>query len=227
MSELGDTTIDLLEQLAARSVRPAGVIMRHSARTFLPDVHDLDNNLTDAGREMSLAFGRKLPKSYRLRAYASPPRRCIETGELILRGHQQAGGAVMRTRPIEVLGVFYVLDQMKMYRILKAAGDLRAFTAQWVRGELAPDVVMDASEAARIIMGALAAKLGERTDEARLDLFVSHDMTLHLLKACLLGEQPIDASPVAFLEGIAFHFDSGALVMQGVSGNPVTRRAHD
>ena len=218
MNEYGNSTIAGIRQLANQGVKPAGVIMRHSVRTFLPGVHDLDNDLTDEGRDCSLAFGRELPKSYRLRAYASPPRRCGETAELILRGHADADGEVTRTRPLEVLSVFYVLDQMKMFRILREAGDLRTFVSQWVRGMLAPDVVMDAHQAAHMIMRALAAKLSERPDEARLDVHVSHDMTIHLLKACLLGETPATASPVEFLEGIVFAFDGGALVMHSATG---------
>ena len=235
MSEHGDTTdttdtvkttdktIALIKPLAEKAVQPVGLIMRHSVRTFLEGVHDLENNLTEEGRDCSLAFGQKLPKSYSLRGYASPPRRCVETCELILEGHREAGGAVSRTRPIEALSVFYVLDQMKMFKILRAEGDLRSFTARWMRGELAPDVVMDAPQAARIIMAAMAAKLKDRPDETRLDLFVSHDMTLHLLKACLLDEPPEDGKPVQFLEGIAFHFDDDALVMQSVSAKFPTR----
>lgn len=218
MNEFGHSTISLIHQLADQGVKPAGVIMRHSARTFLSGLHDLDNDLTDKGRDFSHAFGRKLPKSYRLRAYASPPRRCGETAELILRGHADSGGEVTRARPLEVLSVFYALDQMKMFRILREAGDLRGYISRWVRGALPPDVAMDAHQSASMIMRALAAKLSERPEEARLDAHVSHDMTIHLLKACLLGETPEMAEPVEFLEGIVYAFDEGALVMHSTTG---------
>ena len=221
MSEFGDTTLALLRELESEGVERLGVIMRHSARTFIPGIHDLENELTDEGREYARAFGRKLPKSYLVRAYASPPRRCVETSELILIGHLEASGEATRTRPMEGLGVFYVLDQMKLFRIMKSSPDSGHFLGKWLAGELGRDVVIQAPLAAQVLMDALAKKISERADESLLDVFVSHDLTLHLLKACILGEQPEDTGPVEFLEGIVMYFQDEDLVVRSVSGSNI------
>lgn len=195
--------------------------MRHSARTFIKGIHDLENELTDEGREDSRAFGRGLPKSYLLRAYASPPRRCVETSELILTGHLEASGKATRTRPMEGLGVFYILDQMKLFRIMEASSDSGQFLAKWLADELDRDVVMRPRLAAEVLMEALAKKISERADESVLDVFVSHDLTLHLLKGCVLGERPEKTGPVEFLEGLVLYFQDGDLVVRSVSDQRV------
>ena len=112
MNNYGDATVSLIESVFANGVHHAVALMRHSAREFDPAVHDLTNPLTEEGRECCLRFGKALPKDLTLRGYASPAVRCLETAELILASHREAGGEVTRHRPVEALGVFYVLDQM-------------------------------------------------------------------------------------------------------------------
>ena len=44
----------------------------------------------------------------------------METAELVLAGHESGGGNVTRHRPLEALGVFYALDQMKMWQGMRS-----------------------------------------------------------------------------------------------------------
>ena len=118
----GDATLAQVEAMANEGCTHMVLLMRHSAREFNPDVHDLENPLTDEGRELSQRLGRQLPKAYTLRGYASPAGRCVETAQLCLDGHAAEGGSSTRVRPVEGLGVFYVLDQMKMYRVMRDMG---------------------------------------------------------------------------------------------------------
>ena len=222
MSEYGDTTLELLREAESRGVTRLGVIMRHSARTFIRGLHDLENQLTDEGRELSRRFGLGLPKSYLLRGYASPAKRCVETSELILQGHRQGSGEVTRTRPVEALGVFYVLDQMKMYRAMQATGSRGDFVSRWTEERLDDDIVINAKTTAAILVRALAKKLSEKSEETLLDVFVSHDLTLHMLKACLLHERLEETGPVEFLEGILMYFDEDRLVLKSVTGGDLT-----
>ena len=60
------------------------------------------------------------------------------------RAHGDDGGRVTRHRPIEALGVFYVLDQMRMYRAMTAATGQVPFLAQWFAGAVPADVMMPA-----------------------------------------------------------------------------------
>ncbi len=206
----GDATVELLERLHDRGPRHIALLMRHSARTFEPGLHDLENQLTATGRDLALGLGRRLPRGALLRGYASPPARCMETAELVLEGHRQAGGKATRHRPLEALGVFYALDQMKMWQTLQAAGGLAPFVGAWVRGELPPDAVMPAPLAARLLQVVLADKLDRSLDEHQIDICVTHDMTLYLLREVLLQE-PASGPEVGFLDALAFYRRDGAL----------------
>ncbi len=59
----GRGTVELLESALDSGADRVCLLMRHSAREFAPDVHDLVNPLTDEGREFSQRLGRWLPKS--------------------------------------------------------------------------------------------------------------------------------------------------------------------
>ncbi|MFU8814903.1 MAG: histidine phosphatase family protein, partial [Pseudomonadales bacterium] len=132
MEKYGAATLDLVERVLGRGIDHAVVLMRHSAREFAPDVHDLDNPLTAEGRELALDLGASLPKHLLVRAYASPPERCMETAALLLDGHRRDGGPATRHRPLEALSVFYALDQMKMWKGMHAAGGLVPYLGTWV-----------------------------------------------------------------------------------------------
>jgi broad specificity phosphatase PhoE len=215
----GAATLDLVERLIGRGVRHGVVLMRHSAREFAPDRHDLENPLTEQGRELALDLGAKLPKHLLLRAYASPPERCMETAALVLEGHRREGGETTRHRPLEALGVFYALDQMKMWKGMNAAGGLVPYVGAWVRGEVAPDAMMPAELAARLVLRVLAEKLRQPVAAQQIDLCVSHDMTLYLLREVLLGE-PAAGPAVGFLDALVLFEDRDGLWMTSHHGEP-------
>ena len=58
----GDRVIELIEHMLSQGVRHMSVLMRHSAREFAPDFHELENPLTPEGRDLALRLGKKLPK---------------------------------------------------------------------------------------------------------------------------------------------------------------------
>ncbi|MEZ5557271.1 MAG: histidine phosphatase family protein [Pseudomonadales bacterium] len=215
----GEATVDLVADLTGRGIDHAVLLMRHSAREFHPDRHDLENPLTDEGRTLARALGTRLPKHMTLRGYASPPERCMETAQLVLDAHRDAGGAVTRHRPLEALGVFYALDQMKMWKGMKLAGGLVPYLERWFQGEVPSDAMMAPDLAARLVLHVLADKLAAPVASQQLDLCVSHDMTLYLLRAQLLGE-PVDGPEVAFLDALALYSEDGALWMQSHHGAP-------
>ncbi|MGD8415539.1 MAG: histidine phosphatase family protein [Pseudomonadales bacterium] len=217
----GDKTLRLIEGVLDRGASRAVVLMRHSAREYAPDRHDLLNPLTEEGRGWAHDLGAALPKALTLRAYASPPHRCMETAELILAGHEQAGGEVTRHRPLEALGVFYALDQMKMWQAMRGAGGLVPFVSSWLEGRVPADAIMHAEVASRILIDVLAAKLDTPVASAQLDVCVSHDMTLYLMRTLLLGE-PLEGPPVAYLDGIVLFEEAGDLKLKGLTGAEVT-----
>ena len=217
MSAYGDAALAMIEEALASGVDHAAVLLRHSARTFEPGLHDLDNLLTDEGRALCRRFGRRLPKELTLRAYASPAQRCMETAQLILEAHQAEGGAITRHRPMEALGVFYSLDQMKMWKGMQAAGGMPGYLDSWIAGTVPADAMMPAHWAARLVLRCMAEKLAAPVARPQLDLHVSHDFTLYLLRSALL-EEPADGPPVAFLDGLLVWRAEGALWLKSQHG---------
>lgn len=219
MENYGEATLDLLGRLTGSGARHLVVLMRHSAREFHPDRHDLENPLTQIGRARARDVGERLPKDMTVRAYASPPERCMETAALILDGHRQGGGVATRHRPLEALGVFYALDQMKMWKAMSEAGGLVPFIGAWVRGEAPRDAMMPAQTAARLLADVLAEKLRQPVAERQIDLCVSHDMTLYLLREVLLGE-PAHGPEVGFMDALVLYEGDDGLWLTSHHGEP-------
>lgn len=223
MENYGDATLALLDRVTGGGgrggARHAVVLMRHSAREYAADRHDLDNPLTAEGRERALALGAGLPKAFTVRGYASPPERCMETAALVLEGHRQEGGAVTRHRPLEALGVFYALDQMKMWKAMQAAGGLVPFVDDWVRGRPPADTMIPAADAASMLLRVLEAKLRQPVADEQLDVCVSHDMTLYLMREALLGE-PAASVAVNYLDALVLYEQGGNLWLTSQHGEP-------
>jgi len=221
----GAATVRMLEGVFGRGTRRALVLMRHSAREYAPDRHDLLNPLTEEGRGWARELGGALPKHLTVRAYASPPHRCMETAELVLAGHEAGGGTVTRHRPLEALGVFYALDQMKMWQGMRTEG-MVPYLAGWFEGRAPADALMPAGLASRLLLRVLAEKLRSPVAEDQLDVCVSHDMTLYLMRGMLLGEPPT-AAEVAYLDGLVLFEENDALKLRGLSGAEMTVREVD
>lgn len=221
MGGYGSETVALVESILDRGIEHAVVLMRHSAREYVPDRHDLENPLTEEGRRHARALGERLPKHLTLRAYASPPHRCMETAELVLSGHQALGGSVTRHRPLEALGVFYALDQMKMWKGMREAGGLLPYLETWFEGAVPADAMMDPDAASQVILTVMAEKLASPVAGAQLDVCVSHDMTLYLIRSRLLG-RPLGSREVRYLDGLVLFREDGRLRLADLSGEEVT-----
>jgi broad specificity phosphatase PhoE len=217
----GTTTLELVQNVLARGATHIALLMRHSAREYAPGKHDLLNPLTDEGREFSRSLGEKLPKSLLVRGYTSPAERCVETAALIMAGHAGKGGAISRNRIIEALGVFYVLDQMKMYKAMQAEGGLVPLLNAWFGGTLADDILMPPDIAARLVGRLSALKLEPDSGQAKLDLLVSHDFTLYTIKDRLLAQSPLTYPDVHYLDGVAFFNLNGKTYVQSHHGDPI------
>jgi len=200
----GNSTIELVKEISEKGTNHIVLLMRHSAREYAPDKHDLLNPLTDEGRTLAKKMGAALPKHLKLRGYSSPPERCIETSELVIEGHKSEGGECTRTRVIEALGVFYVLDQMKMYMAMQECEGMVPLLNKWFDGEVPEDIMMSPDIASRIIGRLVRQKLLSGSDDPQLDILVSHDFTLYTIKNRLLNQTTDKYPSVEYLDGIAF-----------------------
>ena len=222
--DYGGRTATLVNELYEEGVDRALLLLRHSAREYVDGRHDLDNPLTDAGRHYAERLGAALPKGATVRAYASPPHRCMETAERMLAGHEAGGGAVTRHRPQEALGVFYALDQMKLWQAMREAGGLVPYVEGWIAGTIGPDIMIPAETAARLLLAVLAEKLQNPVADRHLDVCVSHDMTLYLMRTVLLGV-PLAAQPVAYLDGLVLFPRAGKLILRSNGADGMTVEA--
>lgn len=206
MGDFGDTTLSLVKELTEIGANHVVLLMRHSAREFVVGRHDLDNPLTPEGRQLATRFGEQLPKDFTLRAYSSPVERCMETAKLILDAHQEHGGESIRLRPVEALGVFYVLDQQKMFKSMQAhAAQGSRFLEHWYAGKVDPDIMMPAAVAAQTVAAVATAKFKQRIAEYQLDIMVSHDMTLYTIRDQVLRQSHEAFGDVNFLDAVAFY----------------------
>lgn len=217
MSTYGDATIELVNSVFDQGAQHIVLLMRHSAREFSPDKHDMLNPLTDEGRSLSIRLGEQLPKAVLLRAYSSPVERCIETADLIMRGHRDKQGKITRNRPIEALGVFYVLDQMRMFMAMREAGGMIAFLEAWFADKVPADVMIPAQLAAQMVFDVAASKLSQVIETPQLDVLVSHDLTLFTVRDRLLQQAAVDY-PVEFLDGLAIYEKDGRRFLQSSHG---------
>lgn len=220
MPTYGDATAALIEDTYAQGVEQVAVLMRHSARTFHPDINDLDNQLTDEGRALASRLGGMLPKGLKLRGYASPAQRCLDTAELMLGSYADAGGQVTRTRPIEAFGVFYALDQQRMWKGFASAGGMIPYVQQWFAGEVPSEAVMPPQLAANLVCHVLAGRLDNPIGDRTLDVCVTHDLTVHLVREALLG-QVADMAPVEFLDALIMYRRDGELMLASHHGPAV------
>ncbi len=219
----GRDTARLVNDTFAEGVERAVLLMRHSARTFDRNIHDLLNPLTEHGRNLSLRLGEELPKHLAVRGYASPPERCMETAQLVIDGHREGGGAGHRTRPVEALGVFYALDQQKMWKGMSQADSMVDYLDAWFAGEVPEDAMMPAELAVQMVLRALLGKLRNAapgTEPPHLDLCVSHDMTLYTVRHGV-GLEGLDGPDVEFLDGLLLFARDGRYFMRSQHGTEV------
>ncbi|MGI9326802.1 MAG: histidine phosphatase family protein [Pseudomonadales bacterium] len=225
MSDYGVTTAHLIADAYAAGATHVVALMRHSARTFDRTINDLENRLTDAGRAYARGLGEALPAGLFVRGYASPPHRCMETAELVLEAYHGRGGRVRRARAVEGLGVFYALDQIKMWKGMNAAGGLVPYLQTWFDGKVPSDAMIPPLLAAQMVLRVLAGKLDDGNDQQQLDLCVSHDITVHLVRDRLLRES-IHLAPVEFLDALVLYRHADGLWLASHHGAPVSVDEH-
>ena len=228
LGDYGLETVKMIEDRFAKGVDRGILLMRHSAREYRRDIHDLQNPLTEEGRDLALRMGDMLGADLNMRGFASTAQRCIDTADLIMLGTERddMGERNKRrtTRVIEAFGVFYALDQVRMWKGLQAADGLDSFVAKWLKGEVAPDIMMPARVAASQILSVMRGRLitisPEKGRSKSLDLCVSHDMTLYLVRQAI-GLETTFEQPVNYLDGLLMFESDGELRVSSHYGNEV------
>jgi hypothetical protein len=196
---------ELLETI--KTLPPEGksaVMLRHAARFPIVDpTQPTLAEITPEGAAAADDFGHRLTGFACVRLFHSPVKRCRQTAECIARGAQKAGITVEHLGPEAALGVDYILDLTEAGRLTALHGE--NFVRLWHEGLIASKVIRATKQIAEAKLSYLARKLQEpATAGRRLDLHVSHDWNILVLRELLLGVLHEEAGWLDFLDGVAF-----------------------
>ena len=228
LGDYGLETVKMIKDRFAKGVDRGILLMRHSAREYRRDIHDLQNPLTERGRDLALRMGDMLGADLNMRGFASTAQRCIDTADLIMHSTERDDSGerskTRATRVIEAFGVFYALDQVRMWKGLQAANGLDSFVAKWLEGEVGSEIMMPARVAVSQILSVMKGRLMTispgKDRSLSLDLCVSHDMTLYLVRQAI-GLEDTFEQPVNYLDGLLMFETDGELRVSSHYGNEV------
>ena len=206
--DFGDASARMTRAIFGEGVERGVLLMRHSARKYRRDVHDLENPLTAEGRSLAARFGASLP-DVNLRGYSSPVMRCRETGALAIEASAaaQRGGVISKVRDIEAFGVFYALDQIRMWKGLRKSDGLADYVGQWFAGKVPQSAMMRPQRAVGMVLEVMLDKLTAPAIQAgtpQLDLCVTHDMTIFTMREGA-GLEPATGPDVRFMDGLLMY----------------------
>ena len=206
--DFGDASARMTRAIFGEGVERGVLLMRHSARKYRRDVHDLENPLTAEGRSLAARFGASLP-DVNLRGYSSPVMRCRETGALAIEASAaaQRGGVISKVRDIEAFGVFYALDQIRMWKGLRKSDGLADYVGQWFAGKVPQSAMMRPQRAVGMVLEVMLEKLTAPAIQAgtpQLDLCVTHDMTIFTMREGV-GLEPVTGPDVRFMDGLLMY----------------------
>ena len=206
--DFGDASARMTRAIFGEGVERGVLLMRHSAREYRRDVHDLENPLTAEGRSLAARFGASLP-DVNLRGYSSPVMRCRETGALAIEASAaaQRGGVISKVRDIEAFGVFYALDQIRMWKGLRKSDGLADYVGQWFAGKVPQSAMMRPQRAVGMVLEVMLDKLTAPAIQAgtpQLDLCVTHDMTIFTMREGA-GLESATGPDVRFMDGLLMY----------------------
>lgn len=193
----------MMEQVNRRG--PVSVIVRHAERHEVRDIgHSLEVGLTEKGKVDAVRFGSAMSGRRPVRLFHSPAVRCRETAMGIAEGLRSAGHEAASIEESPLLCAPYLKDAC----VLREADRLgHGFMRAWFEGRFDKRWLLPTPEAADMVLSQVIGGLGAGPD--RLDIHVSHDWEVVLLREELLGIRYEDAGWVDYLSGLAFTASDG------------------
>lgn len=182
----------------------AAAMIRHGERHKLTSTTDPTAALlTEEGKRAATAMGAGLRHFSHLRLFHSPVERCRQTAQCLAEGARTAGLHVELAGPEHRLGFGYTKDMATACRMYSAMDE--AFIAHWFTGQVPEEVISRPEHLADLTLNHITARLQEpSTRGRRLDLHVSHDWNLLVMRELLLGLTHEEAGWLGFLDGLAF-----------------------
>lgn len=218
---LGEKTAALIRRLNSEGIDKMSVMIRHSKRDYHKDVHmEPFMCLTDEGRDMAFQLGAMLPANMSLKLFSSHIGRCIETAYLIDKGFvNKTGGVTENNRVTKPAAPFYVRDVGRVIDIVKQT-DVATFIRQWIDGDISDDILMNAKDAADRMIRFMAGGVWE-SGKNTLNVSVTHDWNVYLLKEFGLGLPHETFGKIAYLEGVVLFEKDGNIHIANYQKEPM------
>jgi hypothetical protein len=199
---MGDELLDTLHSLPPQT--HAAAFLRHAERHKILDASDPTlAEITEAGAAAAERLGARLTGFGCVRLFHSPVKRCRQTAECIARGLASRGVPAELVGPEDALGIDYILDLKEAGRLTVLHGD--HFVRLWFTGQVSEQVIERAEKIAAYKIDHLVRRLEEPCSIGRrLDLHVSHDWNIIVLRELLVGVRHEEAAWLNFLDGVVF-----------------------
>ncbi len=199
----------VLESLNRHADAIAAVIIRHADRLTISSVTDsLRVGLNQKGREDALRFGRGIAGDRPVRFFHSPALRCRETAEAIAQGLTMSGRSVLGQSETWDLCAPYLKDD----RTLAVADRLgHGFMRAWFDGQIDPEWLLPAPQAASTVLSPILGQMAVPEEGPRLDVHVSHDWEVVLLRDVLFRTRYEYEGWIGYLDGIMFVREADAV----------------
>ncbi len=186
----------------------AAAIIRHAQRHPLGSTTDPTKALlTDAGKAAAVALGGRITGFTHLRLFHSPVMRCQQTAECIAEGAAGSGMHIELCGARPRLGFVCTKDEAAALTLYTQIGD--DFVSRWLEGVLPAGMMEDPAETVGHNLREICATLEHGTARGpRLDLHVSHDWNIMVMRELLVGVRHEERGWLGFLDGLAFHRSS-------------------
>ncbi|MBT3311613.1 MAG: hypothetical protein HN737_04725 [Desulfobacterales bacterium] len=198
----GTSTTNTIKELLNQGINRISVIIRHSARNYDKENPEREAfmTLTENGKNLSYKFGSSIPNGIVMNLYSSSVGRCIETAYLIDKGYVAAGGKTISNVIDSTLSPFYVRSAQELFKLIGKPGDTD-FISRWFSGEISTELIDNPEDAAKKIVKSLAEKTKKSIDD-NINVCISHDWNLFLVKEYFLKQRYKDHRKVEYLEGV-------------------------
>jgi broad specificity phosphatase PhoE len=144
----------------------------------------------------------------RIRLFASPVQRCVDTASLIAEGAGSDAEVTVSTmlgRP----GTF-VVDETEVDERLAVMG-LNKFAVEWAHGRIPAKVMAPISQGTQALMEWVQGNM--RSDDDRLDIYVGHDLFLTPVLVNYLGYDIASQGLLSFLDGFTVTMEDGRTML--------------
>ena len=214
-------TLEIISGLQKQGVKKFSVLMRHSARHYDEQHREREPLmwLTEEGKLYANEFGRKIPRTPEVRFFSSMLGRCIETAYQADKGYTSCGGETVSNKIVIEFAPFFVKNPPEIFKLLQELGTSQLFK-EWFGGKISRDFAARSDRVADEMINRLTTQLLEGP-ESHIDISVSHDWNLFMIKHHFLKLDHEKTIQVEYLEGVVIFEKDNALYITSHETDPL------